>query len=757
MSDDEADADAGKRPIDVELSEPIDLVDAPARIDFERTYGQLLDQTQAAIDGLDDDLSGMPLLNAESDIYVPFAERSAELVVLGMDQPNFSVAANTVSDQLYNPTKTDIKETFNIHRDEIMATPDDERVRRPFEERDGRWGWNGKNGFTEWTSFTIEPRSFLEVADDETHIRMLVHPASPAEGSRSITAPMSAFNEPRTFREEVCRGRTLSANVNHQQLGKIKEWVGSGAGNEDVPVRKGVQEIGLFDTEDGPATSEFVTPAGTLGVDLDSDSEATIGWLDDPEHEYVRTGSSLESGCTLGPDVAGDADSRRENARRIVTELPRTRDPERFLPALGWYYATPFASLIREWSGELPILNTTGDTGAGKSATKGYMNRCFGLGGDPFGAKDQTEFTLTRTLAATNALPVWFDEYKPSTWSDHKRNMFHNMIRAATRGSDVQRGNADKSVDTYTLRAPVAVSGEQRIQGPAEQRRCLMTTFRRRTTDDDTDTARAFKRLTGEAHFDADGEHVRPDPADPSAHASEYYRYVVEYAATQDGRSDLRDRWDEADEEVASLLEEARIEGVGSLARKGLQMAVFGFNLYYEFATERLGVDPEELPDSSELEGAIMYSARQHTEETQLSHVDVFCGLLSNAASAGYIKPDTHFKVVNGDRSGPAEIRFNFGKTYPKVVKYARDHYQNDELLDKSDLRGRFAEAAERYTESGEGFVKRHSQNTPPIGRCTGLDPEATEAAVDGFEAGAIIDAWESKVLKTTDPDPDSD
>lgn len=672
--------------------------------------------------------TGFGAVMERDDTIDEFINESARAVHAGADEYAFKRHARELANPSYVPTTyTDLKELFDDALGELNDPENEDS--RPFAEQVGTWGIQTADGWRQWTSFTIRPTSFLRTSDGEVHVRATVIPATASnESSYQVTVPMTVFNEPKDFRESVCKGRTTTFDATRRELNKIRAWVGRGAGN-DVPEREGVEHIGLFAPDE---CAEFVTPAGTLGA---------RGWGDDPEREYIRQGIGLEAKWSINEDT--DTEDAREDVREIVETLSYTRDADRFLPVVGWFYATPLAPLIHDWEGEFPLLNVTGDTEAGKSATLRVLTKLFGLDGTPFDAEKESEFTLTRTLAGSNATPVWLDEYKPNNWSDRKRNQLHNLLRAVTRRSTVQRGNADKTTDDYLLQAPVVVSGEQRIQGPAEQRRCLMTTFRRETTDDDTDTARAYKRLVGESHFDADGGYVRPDAPDLSAHALAYYLFVLETIETTDD-AELRDRWDTAAERVASILADdaAGLDGrgtkIGELARQGLQTVVFGIDLYRAFAaSEYVEADPDALPTAADVDSAVLYAAREHVTDADVSHVDVFLGTLTNGVRRGYVKKDKHFTVVNDGRSAPTEVRFNMDSTYDMVKKYLGDHYQDDvELLSKNDLKKRLKEEHDRE----EGFVSAYSHPTDNLGRCIGIDLRRANAAIPEFNPDPFRD-----------------
>ena len=588
---------------------------------------------------------------------------------------------------------------------------------------------NDKDGWYEQlTNFEIEATTFLRSPDgDGVRADLDVFPGDEGQ-PYEVTVPLTAFNEPRGFKRDVVTGRTTTFDGDTEALNRLRRFVGG----QDAPERIGVEQIGLF----GDGYSELVTPTGTLGGG---------GWIDEPEYAYVKQGIGIEAKWSLAN--GGDDDSAefdRDAVAEVLETLPQTREADRLLPVLGWFYASALRPLIHEWTGEFNLLNVTGGTGAGKSSTLGLLWELFGMDDDPLSVAEETKFAVTRSMAATNSVPVWFDEYKPATTDSWRIDALHGLLRTVTRGGTVQRGNADKTTDEYTLAAPVVVSGEQRIQGAAEQRRCVMTTFSPSATDDGTDTARAYKELTGEGYLE-DEEFVGTDAVDPRDHALAYYRFVAGF----DG-GDAREGWDKAAVDVVSMLASVGedVEGIGTAARQGLQTVVFGLRLYREFA-ESVNADLDGLLDEQAIASAVEYSAREFVGGGHKSHVDTLVELVSAAARAEYIEEDEHYSVVKGGTPN-AEIRVNMTAAFDQITRYVKDHDVSADLLDTyGDYRDRFKEA---YETNG-GYVVSYQQNTRGIGRAVGIHARRATDALDEFEGRAL----NCETIEDRDREPDAD
>ncbi|EMA44277.1 PriCT-2 domain-containing protein [Halococcus saccharolyticus] len=585
------------------------------------------------------------------------------------------------------------------------------------------------------TNFYIEAREFLRDRDaGEVYADLTVYPADAGE-SYDVTVPMTAFNEVRSFKTEVVKDRTTTYTSGIERLNDLRKFVGE----QDAPERIGVERFGLFgggSDDDGDDHAEFVAPEGALGPD---------GWLDDPGHAYVDQAVGLETKWALDPDDGDEFDA--DAVADVLETLPHTRETDRLLPVLGWFYASGVRPLVHEWTGEFNLLNITGESESGKTATLGLLWRLFGMDDDPLAVGGETKFTMMRSMTATNAVPVWFDEYKPATTDPWRIDALHGLLRGVTRGGTVQRGNADKTTDDYTLSAPVIVSGEQRIQGAAEQRRCVMTTFSSRATDPGTDTARAYKRLTGEGYLDDTGEYVTADAPDPREHALAYYQWV----AGLDG-DDLRERWNAAAAGVAGMLVNAGFDdGLGEAARQGLQTVVFGLRLYRAFAGT-VGADVDGLVDEDAIESAVRYSAAEFVGGGHKSHVDTLVEVAARAAQNGYLEAGEHYTVVR-DETPECEVRVNMSAAFDPLTKFVKDYDVSADLLDGfGDYRARFREAA----AADGGYITVFGQNSPPIGRALGVHAGRACDSLDGFEARAF-DAEPVADRPSGDRDDDAD
>jgi primase-polymerase (primpol)-like protein len=563
----------------------------------------------------------------------------------------------------------------------------------------------------ELLNFELSVESYLQV--ERGPLRAQVH-ADLAEGGE-FTKPIEPkiFNKKERFDDELL-SESFATKFNvpslpggnspytQDLLDALRLWIH----HQDAPTRRGVRHMGAYG-------DEFAIPNHTLTPD---------GWTDTPDTVYLER----EIGAERRVSLPTDRDQADEEAvAKILETLPYTRETDRFLPVLGWFYAAPFRPVIDGLSedGEFNHLNITGDTGSGKTASLSYLWRCFGMSGEPFSV-DSSAFAQLATFSSTRSIPLWFDEYKPSDIQGYKLDRFHDKLRKANRGAFAERGNADKTTDSYKIQAPCVVSGEQTIQGPAERRRSIMTQFKTSTTDPDAPTAKRFKELVGMARMD-DGElQIADEAPSPGDHALAYYKHV-----TGTDTESVREAWHDALEEAHAVLADLGVvEELDDLELQGLQTVVFGMKMYRQFA-EGVGADAAALPDDEDVRAGLEHVVdRIGPEGKRKSHTDRFVELFARATAAEYVERGTHYELVREGQPGE-ELRVNLPRTYDAMSKYARDHdIRSEDLLnDAKDYRDRFRE----LVEQSDSYVKKVDQYTPGVSDCTGI---STLVAMDALE-----------------------
>lgn len=573
------------------------------------------------------------------------------------------------------------------------------------------------------TNFTIETVSYLDTYEGEL-MTIRIHPKHPMEESYEVQVHPTVFNEARSFKEKIVRGRTTQyspGKYTQKALNDLRVTAGSQA----APSHTGSEYIGLH----GNALNEWVTPKGTLTTD---------GWAEDPKHVYYEKGgdtdtaSSLAEKWELEPEQGAEFD--RDTVRTILEKLPWTRRPERGLPVLGWFYATALKPVIHGREGEFPLLQVSGGTETGKTSTLEMFYEAFGAGSSPFGCGD-TGFTIEKKLAGSCGLPIWLDEYKPADLPSGKLKWLHRRLREVTREKTVAKGRPNLGEVTFKFRAPVVFSGEQTVTEAAVRRRTIITTFSSSSTSGEYQ--QAFCELTGASYTDNEGVEQYPVGEDLTEHALAYYRYILGLTAET-----ITEIWQAAREQTADILRELEIGGLDDSEFRGLQTVTFGLTMHRRFA-EEMGVDEEAIPGRSELKRALGHAANNiGPDGRRREHIDEFTELLTQAASAGYVDEGVHYRVVNSQKWGTDALAFHMPTTFGAVKRYVRDYNLQDDysILGKNDYLDNFSDKADEdgaYPLDVNRKIRGLENGTNAVYLNTEL---AADHLGDGFNLGAFTD-----------------
>lgn len=195
----------------------------------------------------------------------------------------------------------------------------------------------------------------------------------------------------------------------------------------------------------------FVLPDETLGAP---------GW------RYVPGPMSLLD----SPDML--AYDKAEWDTAIPNLLASLHRPDVITPILGW----TAASFLRPLVSAFPILAVVGGAGLGKSTLMRVVLNAFGSN-VATSLTATTPHAVTAFLTSTNAIPVWFDEYRLGARDDSKK-VFEQSLRDAWEGSSSFKGGLKSNLQEVTripVSAPIAVTGEDAFEETSHiERMCLV-------------------------------------------------------------------------------------------------------------------------------------------------------------------------------------------------------------------------------------------------------------------------------------------
>lgn len=287
----------------------------------------------------------------------------------------------------------------------------------------------------------------------------------------------------------------------------------------------------------------------------------------------------------------------------------------------------------------------------------------------------------------------------------------------------------DLSDTPFHLAAPVVVSGEERIQGTAEERRGIFTSFKKSTTEPGTPTAQANAKLLGSSddELDEHGTATYYEGYDFTEHALAWVQWI-----TAQDPDRLRSYWHAADEYTKRRLSELGETGLRDLPQQGVQTIRFGCQLARLFYEDMAGEDADgsDLIADEDIDDAVEFvvTGTAGGGNSQRDHLDVLLDVASRAARVGAIGEDDCYTFVRKG-SDTEELRINLRTTFDAVKKYAREHEVSEDLLNnKSDYDSRL-----RDDEDNIEWLTCRSQESPPVGCAIGVDPEIAAQEIDGF------------------------
>lgn len=521
---------------------------------------------------------------------------------------------------------------------------------------------------------------------EEWEIR--INPTDPQEPTKTIVTDPSAFNSPRTFREEI-KGESGSmrfdAVYGHKTVDALKTIVNA----QNAPRRKAYARIKLLHEGGEP---RLVTPKGTIGPD---------GWVEDPVHVWSRMD---DGGVTDQWELSPEFDDYDPDLAAGVAELlPKTRVHERFLPLLGYLFASTFRAPITETSvtavNKWNHIQGFGDTGAGKSSIGEVMWKSIGMSGDKLIKAKMTPHTGLQTFASTNAVPLLMDEYKPTTWREKTKNAFHENMRDASTGAAQSKTWNYPLQKRYHIESSTVLFGEGRFPNDANAlaRRTIETTLSQRPGTPGSASFKAFKQL-----LTLTDDKTR---SGMDHHALAWWQFALSAVAD---KFSLIEKWEEAREwgleEMERRDHDLDEELSRDMYRQAVQTVVFGIRMWRQFA-EGLGAATEKLPTDEEIGDAIEYIVARKNDETAInrSDKDVFFELAARAASKmegedgqEYLVEGEHYALVHENNSTrPTELRIHLRQAVDELNRFARDYSIHEEVPRARDIKSWIEEASE--------------------------------------------------------------
>ena len=201
---------------------------------------------------------------------------------------------------------------------------------------------------------------------------------------------------------------------------------------------------------------------------------------DGPDPDVVQ----LDGHADLRTDLFGHTVLNRQQLCDILPLLISYNDPSKTVTILAWICAVFIKSHLKKNGVKFPHLFLTGEAGSGKSTTlESIILRCFSTS-QVTACAQVTKFSLLREASSSNLIPIALDEFKPSKIDKRTISVLSDLFRNSYDAHSGKRGQADQTVTTYELQAPLVIVGEQSSTETAIQERSLQVNFSKRTLKD---------------------------------------------------------------------------------------------------------------------------------------------------------------------------------------------------------------------------------------------------------------------------------
>jgi hypothetical protein len=306
-----------------------------------------------------------------------------------------------------------------------------------------------ESGKTQLTTFNIMPTAVIEYIDSHdseftmhaqlistNNLKMPIVFTQPDWGSKS------AFIKKLPHPDFAYLGGDTDVSRLFHVLGQI-----------NVPKKIGVRTIGMHLVKD---KWHFVGHEGSLGPNGERD-------------ELL-----LESDYPLHTKLISESDPDANELKQMVEFLFKFNALEIVVPLVGWFVSTFYKERIFSFTRQFPLLFIFGAAGSGKTQTILALKNIYALSNDNIKSiADVTNFTLIKSAASNNTIPLMLDEYKSSTFSQFQVKMVSKLIRAAYNNEAGERGTAGQRIMTYYYKSPIIIAGEQTVSEPAAKDRII--------------------------------------------------------------------------------------------------------------------------------------------------------------------------------------------------------------------------------------------------------------------------------------------
>jgi hypothetical protein len=532
-----------------------------------------------------------------------------------------------------------------------------------------------KEGYKKISNFVIKPLLYMKCEGDD-YVRAKI---ISKKAQQEITIPPQAWTSKQSFIKMLAPMGWTSFWGSNDSAQHIKGLV---FGVEGLPEKRGCHALGRYG-------DLFLIGEKTISKD---------GFLADSPLVYLpRSGHGKGDLIERIKFKEIPEEDYKDLVSKIYKHLPKINEPLTIWPIIGWFFATPFKTLCDETENieHFPHLNLSGGPGSGKTHTGLLFWKMFGINSSPFAAKE-TNFPLLFTLSNSNAIPIFFDEYKPSQMDKRERNNFHSAVRQAYNCTTVARGKPDQTVVSYKLTAPIIIAGEGSFLEQALYQRQIPVQPQK-IHKLPPGCLENFRELI---------------PLDLSSFAFPFIKWCLS--------QDFKSLWIQANEIYHEIYKgpklENRIEDNIKIMLLGF-IAFERFGFYWELESE------ETIPIKEIIENTI----KLLIADTSFGALNYFLEKLSVMAMSEKIKYKTNYFMTD------SRLYIHLSSSYSEFRRFARETELEGEILDENAYRRELREC-----EYVTGYSETHAWEELRV-RCYEIDLEnetIQNLDLQGFQQG---------------------
>ncbi len=201
--------------------------------------------------------------------------------------------------------------------------------------------------------------------------------------------------------------------------------------------------VGRMTTRIGLHRGDFVWPDGSIG---------------DQDWKYIskETGLTLDDRQVLFPS--------RVTSTKVLQTLQKMSELHIFdvtIPLMCWLAVAPLRPLFREF----PILHISGTSGSGKTTLTQVMMFMFSGSRITSNLTTTTPYAISAHFMASNAFPIWFDEYRLGARDDARKTL-DQLLRDTYTGQVSTKGSMSNNraeVTQILTDTPVIITGEDTL------------------------------------------------------------------------------------------------------------------------------------------------------------------------------------------------------------------------------------------------------------------------------------------------------